>query len=113
MPKLCTGRAACLEALTQGRMQRAADTLRGAHDDNALAGREFEETKAQFEMDADSELETLRTRQGALLPCGLMHVMIGCLLPSTPMLASGYKAGAVLLTLHWSGRVIMHNTGVE
>lgn len=45
-------------------MQKAAANLQGAHDDNSLAQREFEETKTQFEMDADGELETVRCRSG-------------------------------------------------
>ena len=48
-------------------MQRAAATLQGAQSDNTMAQKEFEETKTQFEMDADSELETLRCRREPLL----------------------------------------------
>ena len=48
-------------------MQRAAATLQGAQSDNTMAQKEYEETKTQFEMDADSELETLRCRREPLL----------------------------------------------
>ena len=48
-------------------MQRAAATLQGAQNDNTMAQKEFDETKTQFEMDADSELETLRCRWAPLL----------------------------------------------